>query len=79
VEGPKFVLERWPAGHHRFTLPAGATGWLVPITGEGAVDGVGFQAGECVALSGTCELDARAGSDLLLAYPGTRRIDLTVA
>ena len=79
VEGPKFVLERWPAGHQRFALPEGATGWLVPVSGEGSVDGVAFQAGECVALSGACELHAGDGSDLLLAYPGTRRIDLTVA
>ncbi|UIJ46669.1 class I mannose-6-phosphate isomerase [Sphingomonas cannabina] len=77
VEGPKFVLERWPAGRRRFTLPGDTTGWLIPITGEGAVDGVGFKAGECLTLTGSCELVAQDGADLLFAYPGERRIEMT--
>ena len=77
VEGPKFVLERWPAGRRRFALPQGTTGWLIPIAGEGAVDGVGFKAGECLTLTGTCELVAQDGADLLFAYPGERRIEMT--
>lgn len=76
VEGPKFVLERWPGGHRRFTLPEGKTGWLIPVTGAGVVDGVAFHAGECVTLQGACELHADAGSDLLLAYPGAERMAL---
>lgn len=79
VEGPKFVLERWPAGHRQFTLPQGTTAWLIPVTGEGVVDGVAFRAGECLTLTGTCEVQARVGADLLLAYPGTRRIDMAAA
>ena len=74
VEGPKFVLERWEGGKRTFTLPDGETGWLVPLAGEGVVDGVAFRAGECLSLDGTCELRAEAGSDLLLAYPGDTRI-----
>lgn len=74
VEGPKFVLERWPGGHRGFTLPAGTTGWLVPVTGAGTVDGVAWHAGECLTLTGDCELVAEAGSDVLFAYPGTSRI-----
>lgn len=77
VEGPKFVLERWPAGHKRVTLPEGTSGWLIPVSGEGAVDGIGFKAGECVIVSGTAEIDAQAGSDLLFAYSGIRRVDLS--
>lgn len=73
VEGPKFVLERLAGGHHKFALPEGVTGWLVPLAGEGVVDGVAFRAGECVTLEGGCELHAETGSDLLLAYPGDRR------
>lgn len=74
VEGPKFVLERWPGGHRVVTLPEGETGWLVPITGAGAVDGVAFKAGECVSVTGRAELVADVGSDLLFAYPGSTRL-----
>jgi len=74
VEGPKFVLERWPGGERRFSLPQGTTGWLIPITGAGVVDGVAWKAGECVTITGDADLHAEAGSDLLFAYPGTRRI-----
>ncbi len=74
VEGPKFVLERWPGGHRSITLPDNVSGWLIPVSGEGVVDGVAFQAGECLTLEGTCEIESAAGSDLLFAYPGTSRI-----
>jgi mannose-6-phosphate isomerase len=74
VEGPKFVLERWQGGHRRFDLPAGTTGWLIPVKGEGVVDGVAFKAGECLTLEGHVELHAAVGSDLLFAYPGDARV-----
>jgi len=74
VEGPKFVLERWPGGHRMVRLAEGQTGWLVPVTGGGVVDGVSFRAGECLTLSGTAEIEAEVGCDLLFAYPGERRI-----
>ncbi len=74
VEGPKFVLERWTGGTRNIALPEGTWGWLVPVSGEGVIGGVAWQAGECVMISGTEELHASAGSDLLFAYPGTRRI-----
>lgn len=74
VEGPKFVLERWPGGHRTLTLPKGVTGWLVPIAGEGSADGIAWRAGNCLTLSGSAEIDASAGSDLLFAYPGDTRI-----
>jgi len=74
VEGPKFVLERWSAGSHAVDLPAGTTGWLVPIAGDGAVAGVRFAAGECVTVSGQETVTTGAEADLLFAYPGTKRI-----
>ncbi|WP_404338386.1 class I mannose-6-phosphate isomerase [Sphingomonas sp. MMS12-HWE2-04] len=74
VEGPKFVLERWEGGNRTVTLPEGVTGWLIPITGEGVVDGVAFHAGECVTVRGEAQLHATMGSDLLFAYPGDTRI-----
>ncbi len=74
VEGPKFVLERWEGGHRAVSLPDGVTGWLVPIAGEGVADGVTWRAGDCVTVAGNAQIEASMGSDLLFAYPGTRRI-----
>jgi mannose-6-phosphate isomerase len=73
-EGPKFVLERWAAGDREIVLPDGVTAWLTPLKGEGVVDGVAWRAGECVTVTGTARLTASAGSDLLFAYPGDKRI-----
>ena len=73
-EGPKFVLERWTGGTHHVSLPDGTPGWLVPLTGEGAVGGVAFKAGECVLVEGDETVVAAGGSDVLFAYPGTTRI-----
>jgi mannose-6-phosphate isomerase len=75
VEGPKFVLERWSGGERKLSLPDGLMGWLVPVTGEGAVGGVAWKAGECVVVTGEADLHASVDSDLLFAYPGTKRID----
>ena len=74
VEGPKFVLEKWAGGEHRVSLPHGTTGWLVPVTGGGAVAGVAFKAGQCVTVTGDEVVQADADADLLFAYPGTKRM-----
>lgn len=74
VEGPKFVLERWPGGHRTVSLPEGVTGWLVPVAGEGVADGVAWNAGDCLTLEGEAQIEASVGSDLLFAYPGDTRI-----
>jgi len=74
AEGPKFVVERWPAGKHRVALPEGKPGWLVPVRGEGSVGGVAWRAGECVMVTGEAEVHADEGSDLLFAYPGNTRL-----
>ena len=79
VEGPKFVLERWTPGRRSFTMPDSITGWLIPVRGEGTADGIGFSAGGCVTLQDACDVVAQPGADLLFAYPGTSRIDLTVS
>lgn len=76
VEGPKFVLERWSGGERAVKLPAGKTGWLVPIKGTGEVAGVAWRAGECVSLTGDEVVTAGADADLLFAYPGTERMAL---
>lgn len=74
TEGPKFVLERWSGGERHVALPEGTTGWLVPITGKGAVAGVDWQAGECVTVEGSETVTTSADADVLFAYPGTQRI-----
>ncbi|HEY0623572.1 class I mannose-6-phosphate isomerase [Sphingomonas sp.] len=76
VEGPTFMLERWTDARRRFALPAEATAWLIPIAGTGQVDGVAFAPGQCLSLAGTVDLRSDAGSDLLVAYAGDRRITL---
>lgn len=73
VEGPKFVLERWANGRD-VALPAGMTGWLVPIAGIGEVAGVPYGAGECIAVTGRERIEAGEGADLLFAYPGAHRL-----
>lgn len=73
AEGPKFVLERWSAGTLDVDL-ADATGWLVPLAGSGTVDGVAWQAGQCLTVTGQATIAAADGSDLLFAYPGSQRI-----
>ena len=79
VEGPKFVLERWSGGERQITMPEGVTGWLVPVSGAGTVEGIAFAAGECLALTGDTRLLADPQSDLLFAYPGSARISMAEA
>lgn len=74
VEGPKFVLERLAGGERTLNLLEGMTGWLVPVTGGGSADGVRFRAGECLVLTGKARIVADPDADLLLAYPGNRRL-----
>lgn len=74
VEGPKFVVERWPGGERAVELPEGLTGWLVPVRGEGVADGVEWRAGQCVTVTGDIQLHAAAGSDVLFAYPRAKRL-----
>ncbi|MBM3926926.1 MAG: phosphoheptose isomerase [Sphingomonadales bacterium] len=77
VEGPKFVLERWSGGTRDVRLPDGVTGWLVPITGSGTADDTAFAAGECVTVTGRATIVSETDGDLLFAYPGTQRIELS--
>ena len=74
AEGPKFVLERWPAGHRKVRLSDGVSGWLVPVAGGGVADGVAWSAGECATLTGNVEIEIAEGSDVLFAYPGDKQL-----
>ena len=74
VEGPKFTLERWSGGERDIVLPAGTTGWLVPVTGAGTLGDVAFEAGNCLTMTDSARLVASDDSDLLFAYPLDHRI-----
>ena len=74
AEGPKFVLERWSGGNREIRLPAGMAGWFVPITGEGSIDGVAWQAGDCLMVDDRAAVLASADSDILFAYVGDQRL-----
>lgn len=75
AEGPKFVLERWSAGARTLRL-GDETAWLIPVTGDGEADGTAFSAGQCLTLTGDSRVVAGTSADLLLAYPGSRRLDV---
>ncbi len=76
-EGGKFVLERWSwTGARTVTLPDEVTGWLVPVSGGGKIDGAAFSAGECWMTDGAVEIASDAASDVLFAYPLRDRVDL---
>lgn len=74
VEGPKFVLERWAYGEHSVCMPDDVPGWLIPLKGNGTVDALPWQAGQCLMISGNALIDVAPGGDVLFAYPGATRI-----
>ncbi len=73
-DGRKFVLERWTGSTRPLSLPAGMSGWLIPLAGQGSANGVAWRAGECLMVSDAIAVDASADADLLFAYPGGDRI-----
>lgn len=76
-EGGKFVLERWSWSDARSVkLPLGVSGWLVPVTGGGTIDGAAFSAGECWMVDGATTIVPDVGSDVLFAYPLKDRVQL---
>ncbi len=76
-EGGKFVLERWSwEGSRGIDLPPGLTGWMVPVTGGGTIDGAQFAAGECWMVEGAAQIAPDANADILFAYPLKHRLDL---
>jgi mannose-6-phosphate isomerase len=74
-EGGKFVLERWTwTGERTVTLPDGVAGWLIPVTGGGALEGHAFTPGECWMVEEDAAL-SNAG-ETLFAYAKTDRLPL---
>lgn len=70
--GPKFVVERVEGCARNLNLAVPAL--LVPLCGEGQVEGQVATAGQCWSLTGDVAIDLPAGSAALLAYPGASRI-----
>jgi mannose-6-phosphate isomerase len=67
VEGGKFAIERLRRiGEHTLNR----SGWIIPVTGGGRINGQPFSAGECWYVEGAEQVSIEQGSDVLLAYPG---------
>ncbi len=79
AQGPKFVLERWEPAEFRVNLKPGQTAWLVPVTGSGRADGIDWQAGQCLALTGESVVTMAEDGDVLFAYPGDELADIRIA
>jgi mannose-6-phosphate isomerase len=74
-ENGKFVLERWTFnGDRTLELPKDVSGWLIPVSGGGQVDGAPFTAGECWMTEDRVALKIFENSDVLFAYPLQKRI-----
>jgi len=70
--GSKFVMERWTwEGTRIVDLPAAVNGWLIAVTGSGALNAAALVAGDCWLLNGITRLTLNAGTEVLFAYPRT--------
>jgi mannose-6-phosphate isomerase len=72
ADGPKFTVERLEDGDRPIDLKE-RTGWFVPVTGGGLVDGQPFRAGQCWSLSGGVAVHLDPQATALLAYSGPIR------
>ena len=74
-DSPKFVLERWSHTGTGTLKSDGRPIWLVPLAGDGTIDGAAFTAGGVWLAEGDTALTLGAGTDLLVAYTGPGRIE----
>lgn len=72
AEGPKFSVQGLQSGDHTFDVGE-TTGWLVPVTGSGHIDGQPLRAGQCWCLTGRTDLTLDPQATALFAYPGPAR------
>jgi mannose-6-phosphate isomerase len=70
ADGPAFVLERWTGPLESSFEGDGRPFWLVPLSGEGTIDGANFPAGTAWMVEGGAALTLSDKADLLVAYPG---------
>lgn len=75
ADGPKFVLERWHRSGSGTIKSDGRPLWLIPLSGGGTIDGDTFEAGGVWRVREESRLTLDAGTDMLLAYPGSGVID----
>ncbi len=75
ADGPKFVLERWHRSGSGTLKSDGRPIWLVPIAGQGTIDGGAFEAGGVWLASGETALTLDEGADVVAAYPKAGIID----
>ena len=69
ADGPAFVLERWRGAASTDLAGDDRPIWLVPLTGNGTIDGDAFEAGTAWLVEGGAALEVGADCDLLVAYP----------
>lgn len=80
VEGSSFVLEKWTLADARRLHSDDGELLLMPLSGNGRIDGDALAAGSVWRIDGNARLDAGDGIDLLAAYPGALvRDDVCVA
>lgn len=63
----KFSVARLEGGRHTLDL-GGATGWIVPVSGRGTIDGAPCAAGQCWALDGQAIVTVESGGSFLFAH-----------
>lgn len=71
ADGPAFVLERWRGPVETSLEGDGRPLWLVPLAGDGTIDGEEFAAGTAWLVDGGATLSLPENADLLVAYPGS--------
>jgi mannose-6-phosphate isomerase len=76
ADGPKFVLERWRKSGSGTLKSDGRPIWLVPISGQGSIDGAPFESGTVWRAEGESALTLDEGADMVVAYPGSGVIGL---
>ena len=69
ADGPKFVLERWRNAGSGTLRSDGRPIWLIPLSGQGTIDGGAFAAGGVWLVQDETALLLEAGADVLVAYP----------
>ena len=70
VSGKKFVIEQWTGPLNAETPASLKDAWIVPLAGRSSVNRGLALAGQCLRISGACDVRMKEGASLLLAYPG---------
>jgi mannose-6-phosphate isomerase len=75
ADGPKFVLERWRGAASTAIATQDRPIWLIPLSGEGEIDGGLLEAGGVWLVEDEASLTLADDADMLVAYPGGGVID----